>query len=228
MLKNMESNKPLIQIVLADKHNIVRNGIRHEIEAQADMRIVGETGNGYELLDISAAKKPDIIILDNKLAGINGVKVTRCLTSLRTAVGQSEYYQPPAVLVYTAYDNKQYIWSLLAAGAKGYLLKSDPIEQLFKAIRQLALGNTFLSHSVQTKIVEAVPTLHQELSEGEIKILQLMARGYTNEEIAQNLHISEGTVRSHLNHTYRKVPWIRSRAEAIAWAWINRVVTDIE
>ena len=137
MLKNMESNKPLIQIILADNHNIVRNGIRHEIETQADMSVVGETGNGYEILDISAMQKPDVVILDNKLAGINGVKVTRCLTTLRKVVGQAEHIQPPAVLVYTAYDNKQYIWSLLAAGAKGYVLKSDPIDQLFKAIVNL-------------------------------------------------------------------------------------------
>lgn len=215
------------RVLLADMHHIARKGIRQEIANQADIWVVGETDDGYELLDLASTLKPAVVILDIKLARLSGVEVTRYLNEMARNTAQRANLAP-VVLVFSAYSDKQYVWSLLAAGARGYLLKSEPLAQLVTGIRQVAAGQTVLSQSVQTNIVELIPYLNQELSDGESKVVQLLAHGLSNREIAQNLHISEGTVKSHLNNTYRKIPWIRTRAEAIAWAWINHIVVKSE
>lgn len=213
-----------IRVLLADIHHIVHQGIRHEIESQHDMFVVGETNDGLEALDLAVQLKPDVIILDVKLARLSGAKVTRCLNEISKGVTGST----PKVVVYSSYFDKHYVWSLLAAGAKGYLLKSDPPEKLLAAIRQVNAGQIVLSPTVQTNLVKIIPYLNQDLSMGEIKVLQLLAHGQSNQEIAKNLNISVGTVKSHLNNTYRKIPWIRSRAEAVTWAWINNIVPETD
>lgn len=223
----MQQTRFTIRILLADMHHVVRDGIRQEIEKQADMVVVGETDNGYEALDLAAGLDLDVVVLDVKLAGLNGIYVTRCLNDMtRTKTKQTN--PAPAVLVFSAYSDKQYVWSSLAAGARGYLLKSELIEQLPVSIRQVAAGETVLSQIVQTSMVELIPSLNQELSASEFKVIQLLAHGLSNKEIARKLHISEGTVKSHLSNTYRKIPWIRTRAEAITWAWINHITSEAE
>ena len=211
-----------IRILLADMHAIICQGIRQEIETQSDMLVVGETNDGFELLDLATELKPDVIILDIKLARLSGLKVIRCLNKMNWRVPDSL----PKIVVYSTHSDKQYVWSLLAAGAKGYLLKSDPPEKLLAAIRLVKSGQIVLSQTVQTNLVKMIPHLNQDLSNGEIKVMQLLAQGQSNQEIAKNLNISVGTVKSHLNNTYRKIPWIRSRAEAVAWAWINHIVSE--
>lgn len=211
-----------IRVLLADIHYIVHQGIRNEIESQADMLVIGETIDGYEALDLVDELKPDVVVLDIKLARLNGVKVTRRLNEINWGPARVT----PKVIVFSSYVDAHYVWSLLAAGAKGYLLKSEPPDNLLSAIRQVDAGQTVLSQIVQTNLVKSIPHLNQDLSEGEIKVIQLLAYGQSNQEIAQNLNISVGTVKSHLNNTYRKIPWIRSRAEAVAWAWINHIVPD--
>lgn len=219
------SRKPIIRILVADKHQVVRNGILQEVAKYDDMWVVGETADGYEALQLARQLQPDVVILDVRLTGLNGVQVTQLLNRITWKTAESTT-KSPAVLVFSTYNDKQYIWSLLAVGARGYLLKSEPPQELIKGIRQVAAGQTILSLPIQTTLVEMVPKLNQELSDSETKVVQLLAHGLTNCEIAQNLKITEGTVKTHLNNTYRKVPWIRTRAEAIAWAWINRIVSD--
>ncbi len=227
----MDENDPqtlterIIRILVADKHPLVRNGVVQEVTRCEDMGVVGETADGYEALQLARQLQPDVVILDVRLTGLNGVQLTRLLSRITWKTADSTP-SSPAVLVFSTYSDKQYIWSLLAVGARGYLLKSDPLQELIKGIRQVAAGQTVLSLPVQTALVEMIPKLNQELSDSEMKVLQLLAQGLTNREIAQNLAITEGTVKTHLNNTYRKVPWIRTRAEAIAWAWINRIVSD--
>lgn len=213
------------RVLLADVHHIVRNGIRQEIEKQADMVVVGETSDGYEAVNLARELNPDVVILDVKLSGQGGVKVIHSLNEM----ARKHIIRPvrkPAVLIFTAYSDKQYVWSLLASGARGYLLKSEPLGQLLVGIRQVMSGQTVLSQAVQTNMVKLIPDLNQELSATEIKVMQLLAHGLSNRDIAQNLYITEGTIKSHLNNIYRKVPWIRNRAEAIAWAWINHIVSS--
>ncbi|MCL4263617.1 MAG: response regulator transcription factor [Anaerolineae bacterium] len=213
------------RVVIADIHAVVRQGICQELAHHADMEVVGETADGYETLALTSQHQPDVVILDIRLLGLDAVEVTRRLQKMSWS-SPSGRSHAAAVLVFSAYNDKQYIWSLLAAGARGYLLKNEPLEQLVDGIRQVAGGQTILSQSVQTTVVEMIPRLNQELSDSEAKVLQLLAHGLSNREIAYELHITEGTVKAHLNNTYRKIPWIRTRAEAIAWAWINRLVPD--
>ena len=220
-MKKTIVTKPETRVLLVDSHHIVRKGIRREIESEPDILVVGETNNGYEAIELSGKLKADVVILDVQLAELNGVKVTQYLNENTRRV-------TPFVLVFSSYSDKQYVWSFLAAGAKGYLLKSEPIMHLLTGIRRVVAGQTILSQTVQNNLVGLIPYLNQELSNGELKIVQLLAHGMTNREIAQILHISESTVKAHLNNMYRKIPWIRNRAEAISWAWINRIVTNSE
>ena len=213
-----------IRVLLADMHHVVRQGIRYEIENRADMIVVGETADGYEVLDLAVKLRPDVIILDVKLARLSSVKVIQSLNELSCNLNQPT----PHILVFSAYADKYYMYSLLASGVEGYLLKSEPLERLLDAVCQVHAGEIVLSQIIQTNLVKSLPYLHQELSAGEIKVLQLLAHGLSNREIAQNLGVSEGTIRSHLSNIYRKIPWIRSRAEAVAWAWINHIVSEPE
>ncbi len=211
-----------IRVVIADSYPVVRRGIRHEIESQADMVVVRETADGCELLDLVKIYKPHVVILDVKLDHLSGAKVTRCLNTIK-------WYPPefkPKIVVYSSYFDKHYIWSLLGAGARGYLLKSDPPEKLLQAIREVHAGKTVLSQRVQTNMIDSIPSLNQELNDREIKIMQMLAGGQSDQEIACNLNVSRTEVEAHLNNIYRKIPWIRSRAEAVVWAWINHMIPE--
>lgn len=223
--KMKDMTRPKIRVLVADLHQVVRNGICQEVARYDDMVVVADTADGCETLELARQLQPDVVVLDVKLAGLDGVEVTRCLQKI-TWQSPHGAARSPAALIFSAYDDKQYIWSLLAAGARGYLLKSDPPENLINGIRRVAAKQTILSQSVQTGMIELIPRLNQALSDSETKVLQLLARGLSNREIAQELDITEGTVKVHLNNTYRKIPWIRTRAEAIAWAWINRIAPD--
>ncbi|MCA9971026.1 MAG: response regulator transcription factor [Anaerolineales bacterium] len=214
------TNAARIRVLIADPHPVVREGLRVEIARQADMAVVGATDSGTEALQLARQQQPDVIILEVRLANLSGVQVARQIKQGKRPFSPTT---PPHLLVFSSYVDKPYVWSMLAAGARGYLLKNDPPEQLCAAIRQLAAGQAALSPAVQTALLDLMPGLGQQLSHTETRILQLLAHGLTDDEIAQQLQIAAGTVRTHLNNTYRKLPWVRSRAEAVAWAWINRV-----
>jgi DNA-binding NarL/FixJ family response regulator len=214
--------KYIIPVLLADAHQIVRDGLRQEIEKHEDIEVVGQTGNGYEVVKLIEELCPHVVVLDLNLSHVSGIQVAR---ELNTNKRQKSTACQPAILVFSSYHDKQYIWSMLAAGVKGYLLKSDPPEKVVAGIRAVAFGQTILNQRVQNTLLRFIPELYQDLSQSEINVLQLLAQGLSNDEIANNLKITEGTVKSHLYNTYRKVPWVRNRAEAVAWAWINRLVS---
>lgn len=225
MIRNRESAAVFspIRVVIADVHPIVRDGLRREIEQQADILIVGETDNGQEALRLAHQHRPDVIVLDIGLACLSGVQVAR---QVRRGKRPFSPTTPPHVLVFSSYQDKQYIWSMLAAGVRGYLLKNDPPERVVGGIRQIVAGQTVLNQQVQTTLLDVMPGLPHRLSKTETSILQLLARGQSDEEIARQLQVAEGTVRAHLHTIYRKIPWVRTRAEAVAWAWINRIVSE--
>jgi DNA-binding NarL/FixJ family response regulator len=223
--KQSALENPLIRVLVVDRHQIVRRGIGREIDKAADLSLVGEASDGNEAIKLANELLPDVITLDASLPRLSGVQVIRQLKSGRPK-SRTPGVNAPAVLVLSAYSDKQYIWSLLASGANGYLLKDEPVSDILAAIRRIARGQAALSVAVQTTLVELIQTLSQELSATELKVLTLVAQGMTNKEIARTLAIAEGTVKIHLNNTYRKVPLIRTRAEATAWAWINRMVSE--
>jgi NarL family two-component system response regulator LiaR len=213
-------DKP-VQVLIADDHQVVRQGLRVEIEKQEDMLLVGEAANGYEVIELAEKLRPNIIVLDVQMPGLNGIQVIRRLNRLRKNRGWA-----PCILVFSAYRDKQYVWSLLAAGAKGYLLKSEPTEAVVAGIRQLAQGGVALSAAVQATLVEIISILNHELNAAEVEVLKLLAKGMTDEEIAETLHVTENTVKNRLNNTYRKVPLLRTRAEMVAWSWINQIPSE--
>ncbi len=214
-----------IRVLVADEYAIVRRGLIQEIEQQPDMRLVGEATNGPDALQMAQTIPADVLLLDTRLPGLNGVQIARQLQRSPLRVDKNRD-QRPQLLVFTVYRDRQYVWSLLAAGARGYLLKDEPLPVVMDAIRLLAQGHTALSQSIQTMLVELIPALNQTLSQREVAILRLLAQGKSHQEIAESLAITEKTVRNHLHNAYRKVPTVKSQAEAIAWTWINRLVVE--
>lgn len=214
-----------IRVLVADEYAIVRRGLVQEITQQPDMRLVGEATNGPEALQMAQTVPADVLLLDTRLPGLNGVQIARQLLHppFRADKGGGNR---PQLLVFTVYRDRQYVWSLLAAGARGYLLKDEPLPVVMDAIRLLAQGHTALSLPIQTMLVELIPALNQTLSQREVAILRLLAQGKSHQEIAESLAITEKTVRNHLHNAYRKVPTVKSQAEAIAWTWINRLVVE--
>lgn len=214
-----------IRVLVADEYAIVRRGLIQEITQQPDMRLVGEATNGPEALQMAQTVPADVLLLDTRLPGLNGVQIARQLLRppFRADKGGGSR---PQLLVFTVYRDRQYVWSLLAAGARGYLLKDEPLPVVMDAIRLLAQGHTALSLPIQTMLVELIPALNQTLSQREVAILRLLAQGKSHQEIAESLAITEKTVRNHLHNAYRKVPTVKSQAEAIAWTWINRLVVE--
>jgi DNA-binding NarL/FixJ family response regulator len=223
--RHTSPDQTIIRVLLADRHQVVRYGIREELAKTDDMSVVGEATDGHEAIQLVRQLQPDVLILDAYLPAVSGVQVIRQLKNqfAKTKTKYSHTYFP-AILVLSAYSDRQYVWSLLTAGVKGYLLKTETLPTIVAGIRQVACGQSVLSTPIQTLLVDLIPKLNQELSSSELKVLALLAQGLSNKEIAQLLEISEGTVKIHLNNTYRKVPLIRSRAEAVAWARINRIV----
>lgn len=212
-----------ILVLLADDHHVVRSGIRGELERHADMKVIGEAINGEETLRLARRLQPDIILLDVNLPDMSGIQVAERLNQMPHPVPNQRSW-PPSILVLSAYDDKEYVFSLFAAGAKGYLLKDEAPERIAAGIREVMGGSPALSLPVQKVLLSRKPRLQHDLSERELEVLALLAKGYTNEELAQALVIAEGTVKNHVTNIYKKLPAVRTRAEAVAWAWENGIV----
>ena len=216
-----------IQILLADQDNLSRRKFYHELNTQPDIQVLAETGSGYHVMVLLEILEPDIILLDLNLMGISGIEVVRSLCDKRFEhSGQQKH--APHVIVITDYQDRQYILSFLSAGVKGYLLKSEPVEAILAGIRQVAVGHVALSQSVQSEMVYLIPEITRTLTKKESELITLLAHGLSDDDIAQQLQISVSAVRSHLQNIYRKIPWIRNRSEIVAWAWINRLVTEVQ
>lgn len=212
--------KQPISVLIADPHQVVHKGLAECINLHPNMQVVGWTTNGQRAFELIAQHAPEVVILDVALNELSGIELIRkCLSqpdSLTTKV--------PKFLVFTAYLDKQYIWSYLAAGAKGYLLKREPMEVVVQGVQALVDEQTILSRSVQTELVKIIASINHGLSERETAVLTLVAKGAQNSEIAEQLQLSIGTIQINLQSIYRKIPLVDDRASAVAWAWINRLV----
>lgn len=225
-LKNSDEPKSeRIRILLADDHHVVRSGIRAELEQHDDMHVVGEASDGREALALAHKLQPDILLLDINMPELSGTAVTEQLNhSSDTVSTTSKGFTPPHILILSAYCDPEYVYSLFASGAKGYLLKDEAPERIVIGIRQVMRGEPALSISVQKVLLTRRAQPENNLSSREIEVLRLMAKGNTNEEIAQALFIAIGTVKNHVMNIYKKMPNVRTRSEAVAWAWENRIV----
>ena len=186
-----------IRILIADDHPVVRAGLQGMLASQPDFELVGEAATGKEAVTLAAQLRPDVVLMDLRMAEMDGAAAT----------AQIQTQQPKTpVLVLTTYDTNADILRAIDAGATGYLLKDTPRDELFAAIRSVAQGKAVLAPTVATRLLRQRQTPAGEaLSARELEVLSLVARGASNKEIARSLHLSEATVKSHLIHLFGKL-----------------------
>ncbi len=205
-----------IRVMLVEDHVVVRQGTRQLLEREQDLEVIGETGDGEEAVQLAAALKPDVIIMDIAMPKLSGIEATKQIKALLPSV---------AVLILTGYDYDEYIFSLLEAGAAGYLLKSVSGDELIDAIRAVNAGEPVLHPVVIGKLMtrfkpsaarpaEARPL--ELLSEREMEVLRLAAKGMSNKDIGEALFISVRTVQAHLRSIFNKLA-VGSRSEAVLY-----------
>ena len=207
-----------IRLIIADDHPIVRAGLQGMLAGQPDLELVGEASTGAEAVDLAARLRPDVVLMDLRMPGMDGV----------TAIEQIKAQLPHIhVLVLTTYDTDADILRAVEAGATGYLLKDAPREMLYRAIRAAARGESILAPAVATRLLGQMRAPAQEsLSSREIEVLSCVAHGASNKEIARQLHISESTVKTHLIHIFGKLG-VSDRTQAVTTA-LQRGILRIE
>ncbi|MGK7952446.1 MAG: response regulator [Xenococcaceae cyanobacterium] len=205
----------MIKVLLADDQSIIREGLASLLSTQADIEIVGEAENGKIAVDRSLELKPDVVLMDVRMPVMDGVAAIRLLARQAPQI---------KVLVLTTFDDDEYVIQAMSYGAKGYLLKDTPSEELAQAIRAIHQGYTQLGAGLLEKVIVAMP--HPEvktspeletLTPREKEVLQLIASGYNNREIAQQLYITERTVKNHVNSILRRLN-LRDRTQAAIFA----------
>lgn len=186
-----------IRVLIADDHPVVRAGLQGMLASQPDFELVGEAATGKEAVTLAAQLRPDVVLMDLRMAEMDGAAAT----------AQIQTQQPKTpVLVLTTYDTNADILRAIDAGATGYLLKDTPRDELFAAIRSVAQGKAVLAPTAATRLLRQRQTPAGEaLSARELEVLSLVARGASNKEIARSLHLSEATVKSHLIHLFGKL-----------------------
>jgi len=204
-----------IKILIADDHTIVRAGIRQLLETQPDLEVIAEVENGRDAVEQTLRLKPAVVLMDLRMPEMDGVQ----------AIAQIKSQRPETnILVLTTYDTDADIVRAVDAGATGYLLKDVPREELFRAVRATAKGETVLASSVAARLMNKVRAGGDEaLSAREIDVLLLVARGATNQEVAESLHISKATVKSHLIQICNKLG-VSDRTAAVTTALEKGVI----
>ena len=210
----MSRLKP-IRVVLADDHAVVRKGIREFLEEDPEIRVVAEASDGEEAVALIARERPDVIVLDIQMPKLNGMEATRRV---------KKEFPHTRVLMLTAYDDDPYIFAALQAGANGYLLKTSGSDELVRAVHAIADGESALSPTIAKKLVlnatsgNASGEEHIEaLTDREMDILRLAAKGLGNKQIGATLAISDRTVQGHLANIYGKLH-VGTRTEAVMYA----------
>ncbi len=206
-----------IRVLVADDQSMVRAGFRMLLTGEEDIEVVAEASNGLEAVDKAARFEPTVVLMDIRMPELDGLQATRRILAADGAA---------RVLILTTFDLDEYVYEALAAGASGFVLKDDPPEQLIAAIRTVAAGDALLSPAVTKRVIErfvrsprpAPPKAFDELTARERELFALIARGLSNAEIAQELFISETTVKTHVTHILQKLD-LRDRVQAVVLAY---------
>lgn len=208
----------MIRVLIVDDQALVRAGFRMILEAQPDIQVVSEAEDGNKAIDAARSLRPDVVLMDIRMPGLDGIEATRRLTSSGSAA---------RVVILTTYDLDEYVFDALAAGATGFLLKHVPPEELVHGVRVAAAGESLLAPSVTRRLIEEfarqrapVRTSKEldSLTDRERGVLRLLARGMSNPEIAGELHVGEATVKTHVAHVLDKLD-LRDRVQAVIFAY---------
>lgn len=206
-----------IRVLVADDQSMVRAGFRMLLASDPDIEVVGEAGNGLEAVDKAAILRPTVVLMDIRMPELDGLEATRRILAADDTA---------RVLILTTFDLDEYVYEALRAGASGFVLKDDPPEQLLAAIHVVAGGDALLSPAVTKHVIKeftriphaAPPKEIGDLTERELEVFRLIARGLSNAEIAQELYISETTVKTHITHILMKLN-LRDRVQAVVLAF---------
>jgi DNA-binding NarL/FixJ family response regulator len=214
----------VIRVLVADDQALVRAGFRAILEEQDDLEVVGEAEDGGQAVAIAGELRPDVVLMDVRMPGVDGIEATQRLLRDGNA---------PRVLILTTFDLDEYVYEALKAGASGFLLKDAPRDQLVGAVRTVAAGEALLAPALVRRLIEDFvrrpapgarsPTELSDLTERELEVLTLVARGLANAEIATRLFVSEATVRTHVTHILAKLG-LRDRVQAVVLAYESGLV----
>ncbi len=212
-----------IRLLLADDQQLVRAGFRMLLKSEPDFEVVGEASDGLQAVSAAGRLKPDVVLMDIRMPNVDGIEATR-----RIVASGSE----AKVLIVTTFDLDEYVYEALRAGASGFLLKDAPKEQLIEAIEVVARGEALLAPSVTRRLIHEFaqrpipkhrPDALEALTERELEVLQLLARGMSNKEIAEELVVGETTVKTHVAHLLMKLD-LRDRVQAVVLAYETGLV----
>jgi DNA-binding NarL/FixJ family response regulator len=214
-----------IGVLIADDQALMRAGFRMILEAEADLKVLGEATNGREAVAEAGALRPDVVLMDVRMPEMDGIEATRRLLD---ANGDTK------VVMLTTFDVDEYVYEALRAGASGFLVKDVPPEQLVAGIRSVAAGDSLLAPSVTRRLIEefvrrppdavrAPPRELERLTTREVEVLRMMARGLSNAEIAAEFFVSETTIKTHVGHVLAKIG-VRDRVQAVVFDYESGVV----
>ena len=209
---------PPITVLLADDQTLVRDGFRLILDVEPDVEVIGEASDGANAVELTVAMKPDVVLMDVRMPGVDGIEATRRIVRAGS---------PSRILVLTTYDEDAYLYDAMRAGASGFLLKDVRRDQLVHAIKTVAAGEALLHPALTKRLLDHYcagpppgerPDEVSTLTERELDVLRLVARGRSNVEIANELFLSEATVKTHLGHVMAKLQ-LRDRVQAVVFAY---------
>jgi len=215
----------MTRVVIVDDQALVRGGFRSILDKQPDIEVVGDAADGHDAVELCRRERPDVVLMDIRMPRVDGLEATRRLLAPGAPM--------PRVLILTTFDVDEYVYAALKAGASGFLLKDASPEALVDAVRTVATGQALLAPSVTRRLIEEFvsrpapgappPAVVDDLTRRELEVLQTMARGLSNAEIAGELFLSEATVKTHVTRVLAKVG-VRDRVQAVVFAYENAIV----
>jgi DNA-binding NarL/FixJ family response regulator len=216
----------MVKVLIADDQALVRTGFRMILDAEDDVEVTGEAADGLEAIAAARSERPDVILMDVRMPNMNGIEATRRLVD-------KDDVDPIRVLILTTFDLDEYVYDALRAGASGFLLKDAPPEDLVQAVGVVARGEGLIAPSITKRLIEEIaqrppqhtapPEALRSLTQRELEVLQLVARGLSNQEIAKELFVSETTVKTHVGRVLMKLG-VRDRVQAVVLAYESGIV----